>query len=86
MLTDLWHLWTSISASRKLCGRKKWLLCFVLIGIYFCKAKKLMESILNLHVEQFHQSREGPHIEQQKYVVSHPVLYLHLRAALSKGP
>lgn len=45
-----------------------------------------MESILNLHVEQFHQSRESPHIEQQKYVVSHPVLYLHLRAALSKGP
>lgn len=44
-----------------------------------------MENILNLHVEQFHQSREGPNIQQQKDVVSHPVLHLGLRAALCKG-
>lgn len=52
---------------------------------YILEAWKQMESILNLHVEQFHQSREGPHIQQQKNVVSHPVLHLSLRAALCKG-
>lgn len=45
----------------------------------------MIDNVLNLHVEQLHQSREGPHIQQQKDVVSHPVLHLSLRAALCKG-
>lgn len=41
--------------------------------------------VLDLHVEKFHQSREGSNVKQQKYVVSHPVLNLRLTAAVCKG-
>lgn len=41
-------------------------------------------NILNLHVQELHQSGKGSHVEEQKDVVSHPVLHLSLRAAFRK--
>lgn len=46
---------------------------------------KLSEIILNLHVQQFHQSGESSYIQQQESIVPHPVLHLSLRATLGKG-
>lgn len=46
--------------------------------------KKLHQDILDLHVEKFHQSRKGPHVQQQEYVVPHPLLHLSLRATVGK--
>lgn len=46
--------------------------------------EKLHQDILYLHVEKFHQSRKGPHAEQQKYVVPHPLLHLSFRATVCK--
>lgn len=48
------------------------------------KKKKLHKDILDLHVEKFHKSRKGPHTEQQKHVVPHPLLHLSFRAAVCK--
>lgn len=43
-------------------------------------------NILDLHVQELHQSRKGPNVEQQKDVVSHPVLHLRFTAAFGKRP
>lgn len=43
-------------------------------------------NILNFHVQEFHQSRKGPNVEQQEDVVSHPVLHLRFTAAFAKRP
>lgn len=42
------------------------------------------QDLLNLHVEKFQQSRKGPHVQQQKYVVPHPMLHLGFRATVCK--
>lgn len=44
------------------------------------------ENVLNLHVQEFHQSRKGPDVEQQKDVVSIPVLHFRFTAAFCKRP
>lgn len=46
--------------------------------------KQRHKDILDLHVEKFHKSRKGPHTQQQKYVVPHPLLHLSFRAAVCK--